>query len=264
MRRRVSLHVGINDYPGSGADLSGCVNDASDWRDFAADHGYTTHTLIDAQATRSRVLNEIARLLLPLTIGDRFLFTYSGHGSWVTDTNGDEGDRRDEVLVMHDWQNAGYLTDDEFYQLYQQRRFGVRVMVFSDSCHSGTVARFAPPSHPPLATPRYFPAPLLNPTLQDLPIGTYPDFPTLRPRSTRPRPETALISGCDDLEYSYDAWIPELNRYNGAFTRAALDTYTPGLNLRQWHRQIRQVLPDSHYDQSPQLNATRWQSTWKI
>ena len=27
-----SLHIGINDYPGSGSDLLSCVNDANDWR----------------------------------------------------------------------------------------------------------------------------------------------------------------------------------------------------------------------------------------
>ena len=28
-----SLHIGINDYPGTGSDLSGCINDANDWRE---------------------------------------------------------------------------------------------------------------------------------------------------------------------------------------------------------------------------------------
>ena len=26
-----ALCIGINDYPGTGSDLSGCVNDANDW-----------------------------------------------------------------------------------------------------------------------------------------------------------------------------------------------------------------------------------------
>ena len=28
-----SLHIGINDYPGTGNDLFGCVNDSNDWRE---------------------------------------------------------------------------------------------------------------------------------------------------------------------------------------------------------------------------------------
>ena len=27
-----ALCIGINDYPGTGSDLAGCVNDAHDWR----------------------------------------------------------------------------------------------------------------------------------------------------------------------------------------------------------------------------------------
>jgi len=27
-----SLHIGINNYPGTNMDLAGCVNDANDWR----------------------------------------------------------------------------------------------------------------------------------------------------------------------------------------------------------------------------------------
>ena len=28
---RTALCIGINDYPGTGSDLAGCVNDAQDW-----------------------------------------------------------------------------------------------------------------------------------------------------------------------------------------------------------------------------------------
>ena len=31
MGKKFALCIGINDYPGTGSDLSGCVNDANDW-----------------------------------------------------------------------------------------------------------------------------------------------------------------------------------------------------------------------------------------
>ena len=31
MAKKLALCIGINDYPGTDSDLSGCVNDANDW-----------------------------------------------------------------------------------------------------------------------------------------------------------------------------------------------------------------------------------------
>ena len=74
--------------------------------------------------------------------GDRALFYFSGHGHYVPDRDGDEPDGRDEVLVMHDyagtrqaWTNV--LVDDEMNVLLGRLRTG-DVLVFLDSCHSGT------------------------------------------------------------------------------------------------------------------------------
>jgi hypothetical protein len=69
--------------------------------------------------------------------GDMLVFTYSGHGGQVPDANGDEQDRMDETWVLYDRQ----LVDDELYSLLGKLKPGVRVAIFSDSCHSGTVAR---------------------------------------------------------------------------------------------------------------------------
>ena len=46
-----SLHIGINDYPGTGSDLSGCVNDANDWREALEQRGFQATTLLDDGTT---------------------------------------------------------------------------------------------------------------------------------------------------------------------------------------------------------------------
>ena len=67
-----------------------------------------------------------------------FLLTYSGHGSQVPDKNGDETeDGYDETWVLYDRQ----LVDDELYALWSKFAAGVRIVVLSDSCHSGTAIR---------------------------------------------------------------------------------------------------------------------------
>ena len=74
--------------------------------------------------------------------GDRALFYFSGHGYHVPDRDGDEPDSRDEVLVMHDYAGTrealtNVLVDDEMNALLDRLRTD-EVLVFLDSCHSGT------------------------------------------------------------------------------------------------------------------------------
>ena len=50
---------------------------------------------------------------------------------------GDEADRKDETWCLYD----GQLIDDELYFELSRFAAGVRILVLSDSCHSGTVTR---------------------------------------------------------------------------------------------------------------------------
>lgn len=265
MKKRFALCVGINDYPGSSNDLSGCVNDALDWQKLLQDNGYWTTRLLDEMATKQQVVTELSRMVEDARFGDRIVFTYSGHGSWVPDGDGDEADGRDECLVLHDFQSAGYLTDDELYTIFNMRRFGVRVTIFSDSCHSGSASRFADlgpviPGHiMRRPQPRFMPPSLFLRSDQMNAAKRVEHAPVNRAAS---RPGTVLYSGCDDLEYSYDAWFA--SRPNGAFTRAALDMFADGATYRAWFNRIRTRLPSDAYPQSPQLTASAWQRTWRL
>ena len=77
-----------------------------------------------------------------LVSGDILLLTYSGHGGQIPDVTGEETDKLDETWCLYD----GQLIDDEMYLELSRFAAGVRVLVFSDSCHSGTVVRAAPPT----------------------------------------------------------------------------------------------------------------------
>ena len=155
-----ALCIGINDYPGTQNDLSGCVNDANDWAAALAARGFAVTKLIDAQATKAAMVSAISGLVGGAAKGDSVVITYSGHGTWVPDQNGDEPDGRDEGLCPWDIGSGKVLLDDEIAVLFAHRAAGVRVLLISDSCHSGSVtkgdsgdldagmprARFLPPS----------------------------------------------------------------------------------------------------------------------
>lgn len=256
---RYALCVGINDYPGNGADLSGCVNDAHDWTSLLASKGYAVTQLIDSAATKANIVSNLRAVVDNLKYRERFVFTFSGHGTWVPDLDGDEIDGRDEALCCYDYPTGGLLLDDELHEIFKRARHGTQVTVLSDSCHSGTVARglIANPMETEERKPRFL-SPGLLPTV---PVSVDQAIEAERSfvRATS-RTGPVLISGCDDPEYSYDAWFN--GRPNGAFTRAAIDSFVQSspTTMKEWYRQIRLRLPNPAYPQTPKFGATMFQS----
>ena len=145
-----SLHIGINDYPGTGSDLSGCVNDANDWREAMEALDFQATSYLDGQATKTNMHEAISKIVGDTGQNDIAVITYSGHGTWVSDQDGDESDGRDEALCPHDITQGEILTDDELYEIFSERKRGARIIFVSDSCHSGTgtgkFARYCPMS----------------------------------------------------------------------------------------------------------------------
>jgi metacaspase-1 len=270
MSDRYAVCVG-NNYPGTPYELAGCVNDAHDWATVLDTHGYQVRLMLEP--TRTDLLAVLAATIGRVGWGDRFVFTFSGHGTWVPDTDGDEADRRDEALVAAD---LGLITDDEIQRVMARLAHGAGGLILSDSCHSGTVSRFvngdlmrnvagdyAPPGAPlqtrPSGAPkeakaRFLPPTAFSPGLSPTRAAELEQLPP-----SKPRPQANLISGAKDDEYAYDAWFQDASgewRANGAFTRAAVDCYTPGQSLARWYRNIRATLPNVDYPQTPQLTTS--------
>lgn len=255
-RARRAVVVGINDYPGVNADLKGCVNDARDWADVLSGLGYNQVLLLDGNATKAAITASLKAMVGLSRFGDRIVFTYSGHGTWIPDRNGDEADRRDEALVCYDYREGGLLTDDELHDIFSARRFGVRVTILSDSCHSGSLTRAVHNAPDINAAPRFLPPDtFLTGDLLEL-ARQVENAPVAGTSRLGP----ALISGCADHEVAYDVYD---SRPHGAFTAAALATFTTATTLRGWHKAIRTRLPSDMFPQTPQLTASRYQGRWK-
>lgn len=256
-----ALCVGINNYPGTDNDLHGCVNDAHDWQQALLDRGFSVDTLTDSKATKKALVTSLEAKISSAQPGDILVFTYSGHGTWVPDTNGDEVDGRDEALVTYDIGSQGPLLDDTLSELFAGAQRGVRLIFISDSCHSGSVSRFLG-KHEPLEPRVKFlpPAHFLPSTL--LTHARSIERATVRGRAR----QTALtMSGCQDSEFSFDASYK--GRPNGAFTRSALDALAKlsvDATYGDWQKAIRKLLPSAQYPQRPQITATDTQRAWKI
>lgn len=266
-----SLHIGINDYPGVGSDLSGCVNDAMDWAACLKARGFDDQAiLLDGQATKNAMRNAIEKIVQATTASDIAVITYSGHGTWVPDVDGDEADGRDEALCPWDIGTTGeVLTDDELFEIFSARNYSARIIFISDSCHSGTVSR-ASVAVPGVQNdtwkfPRMkFLAPEFHLSKDMLQIAKRVEKSTAK---SKIRAASVLFAGCRDTEYSYDAWFNQ--RANGAFTFVALKALesvgnAPGVNYWQWYQEIRKYLPHVQYPQTPQFDAAYYQRKWEV
>ncbi|PSL33527.1 caspase family protein [Chitinophaga ginsengisoli] len=146
-----ALHIGLNavnpdSYEGWNGELFACENDAAVYKALAEKAGFQSiYPLLTKDATSQNVLQHLSNAASQLQAGDILLLTYSGHGGAIIDTNHDETnnfgemDGFDETWCLYDRQ----LIDDELFECFSKFKPGVRILIFSDSCHSGSVARAA-------------------------------------------------------------------------------------------------------------------------
>jgi len=144
MAKGIALNLGLNSvdpkhYGGWSGELNACEADAEDMAGIAKSKKFKVTTLMTKAATRVRVVAQIAKAAKALKSGDIFMLSYSGHGGQLPDLNNDEPDAEDETWCLYD----GEFVDDELYALWRKFAPGVRILVFSDSCHSGTVTKLA-------------------------------------------------------------------------------------------------------------------------
>jgi hypothetical protein len=246
----LGLHIGLNSvspkhYEGWSGDLVACEFDAEDMADISRQSGIKATMLLTKKATRAAVLRAIRAAAKKLKAGDLFFLTYSGHGGQVPDVTGEEDDKQDETWCLFDAQ----LIDDELYMELTHFAEGVRILVFSDSCHSGTVTRapLAEATAPQLARPKLMPrgvamrtyrkhqrfydslqqdiarraskAQAVNP---DAVLATLTVSGRLTDVSAACRASVILISGCQDNQTSMDG------DHNGAFTEQLLQVWNNG------------------------------------
>lgn len=250
--KAMSLHIGLNGvsavhYGGWSGELSGCEFDANDMAAIATSCGMNSTVLLTKKGTRANALAGIRAAAKKMKSGGLFFLTYSGHGGQVPDITGEEDDKKDETWCLYD----GELIDDELYLELSGFAAGVRVLVFSDSCHSGTVTRAPMPQPGALA-------PAGRSKMMPLAVGlrTYrehqkfydklqkdvakaaggkvsdvdPDSalahvavsPRLTAIAKKIKPAVILISGCQDNQTSMDG------DHNGAFTEQLLQAWNHG------------------------------------
>lgn len=258
MAKGISIHIGLNrvdpgHYSGWEGVLNACEADATDMQEIAKNNGFTANVLLSADATRSAVRSNIKNAAESLTSGDMLCISYSGHGGQLPDRNDEEPDGLDETWCLYD----GQLIDDELHELWAEFSSGVRILVFSDSCHSGTILRqrisslsSPAPMHERIGKSlitRNLPGAIANRVYRKNQVF-YDEIAKLLPKKkTMVKASVLLLSGCQDNQLSSDGI------FNGEFTRILLGVWNEGRfngDYLKFHKKIVEQMPS---DQTPNL-----------
>jgi hypothetical protein len=232
-----ALLIGCN-YIGTQYELSGCINDVVNIQNkLKTQYGFNNILIMtdttSKKPTKANILDEITVLLNNSKSGDKLFLGFSGHGTYKTDTNGDETDGVDEMFVPLDFNN---ITDDEIKILINNNlKKDVTLFVLFDCCHSGTILDLR---HQYFNSENY-------------------DNSTENIKVTETIGNIIMISGCMDNQTSEDAYIN--STYQGAMTWSFLDTVNknPNLTWKELITSMRSSLKTSNYQQVPQLSSGR-------
>ncbi|RKP39987.1 p20 subunit of caspase [Dimargaris cristalligena] len=146
--RKRALLIGIN-YIGQSSALKGCINDVHNIKKFIIERfNFRECDMViltdDSKnprnmPTRANMIQAMRWLVADARPNDSFFFHFSGHGSQVVDTSGDEVDGFDETILPVDYKKAGQITDDTMNEIMvRPLPQGCRLTAVFDSCHSGT------------------------------------------------------------------------------------------------------------------------------
>jgi len=140
--KRRALCVGINAYA-SANTLTGCVQDANTWAGLLRNNGFDVLSLLDQQASYDAITANLRSLVQSAKAGDVLVFTYSGHGTTVSDLTGRTEDGIEEAMVPVDFstENPKLLMDFDLKAIVDTLPAGVNLTCFIDCCHSGTILR---------------------------------------------------------------------------------------------------------------------------
>ncbi len=220
-----SIHIGLNtvdqDHYTDMQNLRSAVKDANDMQDIAVDtYGYQSQALLtDSDATSENVIQSITDAIALCEDGDILLISYSGHGATLENIwTSDDDEKYDSTWCLYDRQ----LLDDELYDIFSSIEKKVRVLVVSDSCHSGTITREYPSDEKGASSiaNNWISKKLSKDAAKSNQSKHFDFYKTFQTSVSKPKDEASvnasvlLLAACQDNQETYDTVS------NGIFTKA--------------------------------------------
>lgn len=233
--RKKALLIGLN-YTTSAYPLKGCLNDINVMettlvQKFGFQSVVKLHDTSTILPTKTNILSQLTLLLSQSKSGDVLFFHYSGHGSQIKDTNGDDTDGLDEVIIPCDYfSNNSVIIDDEIKAIVQSNlKEGVKLVVLMDCCHSGSIF--------------------------DLKYNYDANWnQVINSKSLETNGDVILISGCSDPQVSFDTQINRVNQGTTTWTFTTQVNNT--ITWKQMINNMRQMLINAKLSsQVPQIST---------
>jgi len=241
-----ALLIGINYYDTPSVSLKGCVNDVINMRNMLIDaYGYDSANITvlrdDAtnaadKPTAANIVSKLASIISQSASLQEIWIHYSGHGSQIKDTNGDEADQLDEVIVPADYSRAGLITDDMIFNIVKQSK--CPTLLLFDSCNSGTVCdlmwNFTSVSETRVRTVKTNKMAITNPNLY-------------------------CFSGCRDEQTSADVYSTTSQQACGAMTSAMIECLRwnkHNTDIKKLYNDVVAFMIQNKMTQVPQLSSS--------
>lgn len=238
-----ALLIGLNYAQIPSAALQGCIDDIVSMRNMLIDaYGFANDNIamlrdddVTKLPTRQAILNALNTLAIQSAQCSEIWIHYSGHGTQVKDTAGDETDGQDEALVPSDFMSYGFITDDMLFDIF--KLFKCRVLFFSDSCHSGSILDLQ------------YSINYVN--------GTFTK--SVSTSKSIANPNIIVMSGCRDVQTSADTYSSVDSQYCGAFTNSLVTMLRKNnhtVDIMKLYGDVCSYLINNGYSQIPVLSST--------
>lgn len=205
-----ALLIGVNYTSMPECALNGCINDIVNMRNMLIDaYKYTPSNITILRddvttpsllPTRNNIITNLKQIVASSSQCREIWIHYSGHGSRVIDTNYDEKTGLDDVIVPIDYKTAGFILDDEIFQIIKDIK--CRAFLMFDSCHSATVCD-------------------LEWSFEYKSGNSF--LRTQNNRATIANPQIYVFSGCKDHQTSADVYNVKKQMYVGAMTESFIE-----------------------------------------
>jgi len=248
MSLKKALLIGCN-YLNTPQQLNGCINDIIHIRNTLIDaYAYSPHNIVMLRddvpsilPTRANILNSL-KLMVGQSAGlSELIIHYSGHGTAIRDTNGDEVSGKDQAIVPLDYTRNGFISDDELFNIIKDAK--CRVLMLFDSCNSGTVC--------------------------DLQYSiNYVNRAFVRSTNNTKRivnPNIIMMSGCRDDQTSADSYSNLEDLAVGAFTNTLLETLrlaNHNVDIIRLYNDVCYNLSRSGFTQIPVLSCSSYMPSY--
>jgi hypothetical protein len=135
-----ALLIGIN-YKNTNNELTGCINDINELKNILEINcNYNDITMISEdekiKPTKKNILKFLKNIIDESEKCSEIWIHYSGHGYYIKDTDGDENDGYDEVIVPLDYDKNGFIIDDDLNLIVSKTK--CKTYITFDCCHSGS------------------------------------------------------------------------------------------------------------------------------